>query len=172
MLDWLGSPIQRKLFHFEESQLGPGNIGGKIFWNSKKIFNFFYCYNFLNFSLPSSVSLQASLEGESIQKFCRNIRLAESNAKGHYLKNFTCKGTLRQVFTFLRPPPLLDFCSGRSSNFVGSESGQKHILYIDFGKGGGVGGRWTREKVRGAIVGNAGSKIPTWLAVSTVYKLY
>ena len=38
-------------------------------------------------------------------------------------KNF-CKGTLRQVFICLRPPPLLDFCLGWSSNFVGSESGQ------------------------------------------------
>jgi hypothetical protein len=38
-------------------------------------------------------------------------------------KNF-CKGTLRQVFICLRPPPLLDCCLGWSSNFVGSESGQ------------------------------------------------
>ena len=30
----------------------------------------------------------------------------------------------------------------------------------------------TREKVRGAIVHKAGSKIPTWLTVSPVYKLY
>ncbi len=39
-------------------------------------------------------------------------------------KKFPCKGTLTQVFICLRPPPLLDFCLGWSSNFVGSESGQ------------------------------------------------
>jgi hypothetical protein len=38
------------------------------------------------------------------------------------------------------------------------------------GKGGGGSG--TREKVRGATVHKAGSKIPTWLTVSPVYKLY
>ncbi len=36
----------------------------------------------------------------------------------------SCKGTLRQMFICLRPPPLLGFCLGWSSNFVGSESGQ------------------------------------------------
>jgi hypothetical protein len=39
-------------------------------------------------------------------------------------KEFTCKGTLRQVFIRLRPPPLLGFWLGWSSIFVGSESGQ------------------------------------------------
>ncbi len=72
--------------------------------------------------------------------------------------------TLRQVFICLRPPPLLGFCLGLSSNFVGSEYGQiqsvkllqnmvsnrsQHphpfpatlsvycILYFDTGSGGG-----------------------------------
>jgi hypothetical protein len=36
----------------------------------------------------------------------------------------------------------------------------------------GEGGELTREKVRGAIVYKAGSKIPTGLTVSPVYKLY
>jgi hypothetical protein len=78
----------------------------------------------------------------------------------------TCKGTLRQVFIFLWPLPLLGFCLGWSRIFVGSESGQvrsviilqnmvsnstQHtpppppathclyiiIMYIDTGKGGG-----------------------------------
>ncbi len=39
----------------------------------------------------------------------RKIRLKESNAKCHYLKKFTWKETLRQVFICLRPPSLLDF---------------------------------------------------------------
>jgi hypothetical protein len=37
----------------------------------------------------------------------RKIRLIEGNAKRRHLKKFTCKGTLRQVFICLRPPPLL-----------------------------------------------------------------
>jgi hypothetical protein len=41
----------------------------------------------------------------------RKIRLIESNAKC-YLKKLTCKGTLRQVFICLRPPPLVGFCLG------------------------------------------------------------
>jgi hypothetical protein len=39
-------------------------------------------------------------------------------------KKLTCKGTVRQVFIWLRPPPLLGFCLGWSSNSVGSKSGQ------------------------------------------------
>jgi hypothetical protein len=51
----------------------------------------------------------------------RKIRLIESNAKMSSSKKLTNKGTLRQVFICLRPPPLLAFCLGWSSNFVGSE---------------------------------------------------
>jgi hypothetical protein len=80
-------------------------------------------------------------------------------------KKLTCKGTLRQVFLCLTPPPLLGFCLGWSSNFVGSESGQiqsvkllynmvsnrnrhpqplpathcLYILYCETGKGGWEG---------------------------------
>jgi hypothetical protein len=39
-------------------------------------------------------------------------------------QKLTCKGTLRQVFICLRPPTLLGFCYGWSSNFLGSESSQ------------------------------------------------
>ncbi len=110
---------------------------------------------------------------------CRKIKLIESSTKCRHLKKFTCKGTLRQVFICLRPPSLLGFCLGWSSNFVGSPPPALpathclYILYFDKGKGGrGEGGlRWTREKVRGAIVHKAGSKIPTWLTVSPFYKL-
>ncbi len=42
----------------------------------------------------------------------RKVRLIESNAKCRYLKKLTCKGTLRQVFIGLRPPPLQGFCWG------------------------------------------------------------
>ncbi len=43
------------------------------------------------------------------------------NAKCRHLKNLPI---LRQVFICLRPPPLLGFYLGWSSNFLGSESGQ------------------------------------------------
>ncbi len=39
------------------------------------------------------------------------------------LKKLTFKGTVRQVFIWLRHPPI-DFCLGWCINFVGSESGQ------------------------------------------------
>jgi hypothetical protein len=70
-------------------------------------------------------------------------------------KKFNCKGTLRQVYICLRPPPLLGFGLGWSRNFVGSESGHiqrvwsptglhtphslpvAHCLYCDAGKGKG-----------------------------------
>ncbi len=35
----------------------------------------------------------------------RKIRQIESNVKCRYLKKLTCKGTLRQVFICLKPPP-------------------------------------------------------------------
>ncbi len=52
------------------------------------------------------------------------INYIETTAKCRHLKKWTCKGTLRQVFICLRPPPLLGFCLGWSSKFVGSESCQ------------------------------------------------
>jgi hypothetical protein len=45
-------------------------------------------------------------------------------------KQFTCKGTLRQVFISLRPPPLLGFGLGRSGNFAGSESCRNRVLKL------------------------------------------
>jgi len=70
----------------------------------------------------------------------------------------TWKGTLRQVFICLRPPPLLWPHNSPLHNYSHREGeGDK---------------RWTQEKVRGATVHKAGSKIPTWLTVSHVYKLW
>jgi hypothetical protein len=126
----------------------------------------------------------------------RNIRLIKSNANCRHLKNFSCKGILRQVFFCQRPPPFL--CLG---GLAGPESGQiqsvkllqnmvfnrtqhppgpipsqPHTVCIyctlTQGRGVGKGGGWTREKVRVAIVHKAGSKIPPWLTVSPVYKLW
>jgi len=55
----------------------------------------------------------------------RKMRLIENKEKCRYLKSLSWKGTLRQVFICLRPPPLQGFCLGWKSKFVGSESGQK-----------------------------------------------
>ncbi len=52
------------------------------------------------------------------------INYIDNKAICCHLKQLTCKGTLRQLFICLRPPPLLGFCFGWCSNFVGSESGQ------------------------------------------------
>ncbi len=52
------------------------------------------------------------------------INYIDTKAKCRHLKKLTCQGTLRQVSICLRPSPLLGFCLGWSSNFVGSESGQ------------------------------------------------
>jgi hypothetical protein len=80
------------------------------------------------------------------------------------------------------------FCLGWCSNFVGSESGHKqsvkllqnmvyntpqlpphrHILYVYFGKGGGMGE--VREKVEGQQFTRGVEN--TLLTVSPVYKLY
>ncbi len=111
---------------------------------------------------------------------CRKISLIESNAKWRYPKKLTFKGRCLSH-------PVLGFCLGWCSNFVGSESGQKqsvnlfnssriwsptqfntprplpdtHCLYTVLWLWEGEG--WTREKVREAIVHKAGLKIPTWL---------
>ncbi len=49
----------------------------------------------------------------------------------------------------------------------------KHCLYsvLWHGEGGGRGECWIREKVRGATIQGRVGEIPTWLTVSSVYKL-
>jgi hypothetical protein len=75
----------------------------------------------------------------------RKIRLIESNARCLYLKELTCKGTLRQVFYLSEAPPPLHtvysiYCTVR------------YCILIHTGKGGRGGGELTREKVRGTIL--------------------
>ncbi len=114
--------------------------------------------------------------------------LTYGNAKCCYLKKLTCKGNLLHAFT-----SLLGFYLGWQGNFVPNLVRYRVLNYcrirtptqlnnpppppshklsvynvLWLWKGGG--GRWTREKFRGAIVHKAGSKIPTWLTVSPVYK--
>jgi hypothetical protein len=114
------------------------------------------------------------------------INYLDTISKMSSSKKLTCKWTLRQMFICLRPPPLLGFCLEWSSNFVGSESGQTQsvkllhnmvsnrthhpttpsqphtvCIYCTSTQGRGGGESWTRERVRGATVHKAGSKIPT-----------
>ncbi len=126
------------------------------------------------------------------------INYVDTKAKCRHLKKLTCKGTLRQVFICLRFSPLRVFL-GWSSNLVGSQSDQiqsvklmqnmlsnrtpypppphTHCMRIYgtvylFTQERGEGGEsWTREKIRGATVHRARSKIPTWPTVSPVYFL-
>ncbi len=66
------------------------------------------------------------------------IRLIEGNAKCRQLKKLACKVTLRQVFYLSETqnpvPPTLTHCTS------------VYNVLIHTGKGGGGGGRWTREK--------------------------
>jgi hypothetical protein len=55
----------------------------------------------------------------------------DNKAKYRHPKKVTWNGTLLQVFICLRPPTLLGFCLGWSSNFVGFESGQIQIQICD-----------------------------------------
>ncbi len=96
----------------------------------------------------------------------RKIRLIESNAKWRYLTTFTCKRTLRQVFYLSETPPLL---------WPHIPRPPLHTVYVytvylfTHGMGGGRANQ--REGERGNIT-QSRSKIPTWLTVSPVYKLY
>jgi hypothetical protein len=121
------------------------------------------------------------------------INLYGHQSKMSSSKKVTWKVTLRQVFICLRHPPLLGFCLGWSSSFAvlnlvryrvltHAEYGllqqdstplnpsQPHTacIYCTLTQGRVRGERWTREKVRGAIVHKAGSKISTWLYLQSI----
>ncbi len=123
----------------------------------------------IKLSSPSCSILGYRLVGWSRRK----IKLIESNAKCRNLKKFTCKGTLGAGVYFSEPPPLLGFCLGWGSSFVGSESGQIQSVKLlqNFGlqhnstppppppqTGKEEGGGGESERVRGAIIHKAGSK--------------
>ncbi len=95
----------------------------------------------------------------------RKIRLIEGNAKCRYLKNWPVKGLCGRCFICLRPPPLPwpHIPPPLHTVYV-------YAVYLFTQEKGG--GELTSEKVRGAIVAQSRSKIPTWLTVSPVYKLY
>ncbi len=93
----------------------------------------------------------------------RKNRLIESNVKCRYLKNFTCKGTLRQVFYLSEAPPSYDpiFPSPLTHCI------RVYSILIHTGKGGR--GELTREKVRGATVHKAGRKYQhDWLSLQPI----
>ncbi len=132
--------------HITEKTLWIGGWGGQlcIFLSS----TFFLLSGYSRFSLVFIYLVQASQRNE-----CRNLTyhlVLRRWCKMLSSKKLTCKGTLRQVFIYLRPrtpyPP------------------SYHTVYVyeaylfTQGMGGGGGGRWNREKVRGATVHRARSK--------------
>ncbi len=108
----------------------------------------------------------------------RKIRLIESNAKCRHVRNLPVKGLCGRCLSVC---PLPGYCLGWSSNFVGSESSQiqsanfcrtwfptglmqhpppppSHSLSVYTMLWHREGGRWTREKVRGAMFTKLGRK--------------
>jgi hypothetical protein len=87
----------------------------------------------------------------------RKMRLKEGNAIMQHDKKGFCGGVYLSEAHNPKPPCTLyrQYCT----------------ILIHTGKRG-RGESWTREKVGGATVHKAGSKIPTGLAVSPVYKLW
>ncbi len=86
------------------------------------------------------------------------------HAKCRHVKNWPVKGLCgRCLFVWFPephpPPPTHCLCL------------YKNIQYTYSNREGG-GESWTREKGSGATVYKARSKIPTWLTVSPVYKLW
>jgi hypothetical protein len=67
-------------------------------------------------------------------------------------KKKTCKGTFRQVFICLRPGPL--------SSYDPIPLRLIYVYTVTYSHREGGGENGTREKVRGAKVYKAGSKIP------------
>ncbi len=144
----------------------------------------FYCFNTL-------CKIQDTMSPSHIFHFFlilgrRKIWLIENNAKCSYLKNVLKMVFAPGVYLSEAPSPtrflfgvLRQFCrfwiwsdlQHNSTTPPPPPPNHTVCLYSTLILGRG-GGRWTREKVRGAIVHKAGSKIPTWLTVSPVYKLY
>ncbi len=84
----------------------------------------------------------------------RKIRLIESNAKYRYLKKFTCKGTLRQVFYLSEAPspPMTPYFPPPYTQYKCMQNTYAHR------EGGRGTVELTREKVRWAIVHKSGGK--------------
>ncbi len=88
-----------------------------------------------------------------------HVERSDSHAKCRLLKKLTCKGTLGRCLSVWEPqiPPYALYM---------------WIQYTYSHREGGRGERGTREKVRGETLHKGGLKIPTWLTVSAVYKLW
>jgi hypothetical protein len=106
---------------------------------------------------PSQSCNQASCS--SMRVSCRKIRLIEGNAKCRHLKNLTVKVLCGRCLSIWGPGPPNPL---PLTNCI-----RVYSKLIHTGKGGES---WTREKGRGERVHKAGSKIPTLMFVSLVYK--
>ncbi len=133
-------------------------------------FNYFFRYSFLRLSRccsppppPLSKAFPPTVSNCSYHGL---INYIDTKAKCHHLnKNLPVKGLCVRFLSVwgpihsYDPIPPLTYCIW------------VYCKLNHTGKGGG-GKRWTREKVRGATIHKAGSKIPTLLTVSPVYIQY
>jgi hypothetical protein len=83
---------------------------------------------------PGNSNIEGWDEGGGIP-WTNKLDTVDTKAKCRHQKYFTCKETFWQVFICLRPPPLLEFCLGWSTNFVGSKSGQIQSFKLLHGYG-------------------------------------
>ncbi len=93
------------------------------------------------------------------------INYKDTKAKCRHLKKLPVKGQAAGVWGLL---PLLWPHTTTTTPYTMYTYVYSEYLFTQ-GRGGR---RWTSEKVKGATVHKAGSKIPTWLTVSPVYKLW
>jgi hypothetical protein len=91
------------------------------------------------------------------------INTIDTKAKCRHLKNLPVKGFCGRCLSVRGPLPSSDPIHPPPP----THCIRVHCIITHTGKRGG--GELTREKVRGATVHKAGSKIPTWLTVSPVY---
>jgi hypothetical protein len=86
-------------------------------------------------------------------------RLMEGNAKCPHLKNLLVEGLCGRCLSAWGPEIHTPPSHCKSVNSIHIHTGKR-------------GESWTREKGKGTTVHKAGSKIPTWLTLSQVYKFW
>jgi hypothetical protein len=108
-----------------------------------------------------------------LEDTCRHglINYIDTKGKCRRLKKCTCYGTLRQVFSCLRPPPPYEPRT-HTTPLTHCIRVYCTVQYTRSHKEGEEGGELTREKVRGEPDHKAGSERPTWLTVLPVYELW
>ncbi len=97
------------------------------------------------------------------------INIIDTKAKCRHLKNLPVKGLCGRCLSVWGSLPSFDAIPYTPPYTLYTYIRVYCIPTYSHRERGG-GGKLTREKVRGATIHKAGSKIPTWLTVSPVYK--